>query len=153
MTAASLDSTGALASAPHPTPAFRRAFAIAIGVTVLFIFLQSLTAGTFIEDGLPRGARATWTDVHGFIAYPVMVFALLSAIIALRGLRSVRGLALMAGLLFAGCVAQWLSGHAISTLRMDWITPFHVALAFVIYGLAIWVSVKTASMRRSANRA
>jgi uncharacterized membrane protein len=150
MTSASLDPAPPTSAAASPTPGARRIFAIAIGITVLFIFLQSLTAGTFIEDGLPRGARAIWTDVHGFIAYPVMVFALISAVIAIVRLKGVRGIAPMTGVLFVGCVAQWLSGHAISTLGMDWITPFHVALAFVIYGLAIWLSVRAASLRRGA---
>jgi hypothetical protein len=30
----------------------RRAFAALVGLTVLFVFLQSLTAGEFISDGL-----------------------------------------------------------------------------------------------------
>jgi uncharacterized membrane protein (UPF0182 family) len=133
---------------PTATPdGARRLFAIAVGVTVLFIFLQSLTAGEFITDGLPNGAREVWTDVHGFLAYPIMVFALLSAIVAFTRLNA-RGTAIMAGVLFVGAVVQWLLGHAITTLHMDWVTPFHVVLAFVIYGLAVWLSVRSAALRR-----
>ncbi|GAA4264821.1 hypothetical protein GCM10022256_04330 [Frondihabitans peucedani] len=120
------------------------------GIAVLFIFVQSITAGTFIEDGLPESAKNTWTDVHGFIAYPVMVFSLLAAIVAFRGLRGSGAVPLMAGLLFVATVVQWLSGHAISTLGMDWVTPFHVALAFVVYGIAIWLSIASARLRREA---
>ncbi|MFZ7087966.1 hypothetical protein [Curtobacterium sp. RRHDQ10] len=134
---------------PTTTPSGpRRAFAILVGLTVLFIFLQSLTAGEFITDGLPNGAREVWTDVHGYLAYPIMVFALLAAIVAFARLDA-RGTAVMAGLLFVGAVVQWLLGHAITTLGMDWVTPFHVVLAFVIYGLAVWLSVRSAALRRA----
>ncbi|KQO64904.1 hypothetical protein [Curtobacterium sp. Leaf261] len=133
---------------PSATPdGARRLFAIAVGITVLFIFLQSLTAGEFITEGLPNGAREVWTDVHGLLAYPIMVFALLAAIVAFARLNA-RGTAIMAGLLFVGAVVQWLLGHAITTLHMDWVTPFHVVLAFVIYGLAVWLSVRSAALRR-----
>jgi len=130
------------------SPVAARLYAIFTGITVLFIFLQSITAGSFIEDGIPDSAKQTWTDVHGVLAYPIMVFALIAAIIALRSLRTAGRVSVFAAILFVASVAQWLSGHAISGLGMDWITPFHVALAFIIYGLAIWLSVQSAQLRR-----
>jgi hypothetical protein len=126
-------------------PTMRRPYAIFVGLTVLFIFLQSLTAGEFIADGLPDGAKEVWTTAHGLIAYPVMVFALAATVVAFRGVRHLR---YITGFLFAASVVQWLLGHAITTLGMDWVTPFHVMLAFVIYGLAIWLSIKSAALRK-----
>lgn len=126
----------------------RRAFAILVGLTVLFVFLQSLTAGEFISDGLPESAKATWTDVHGLVAYPIMVFALAAAVVAFTRLGTARLAAVGAGALFVLSVVQWLLGHAITTLGWDWVTPWHVVLAFVVYGVAIWLSVRTAAMRR-----
>lgn len=126
----------------------RRAFAILVGLTVLFVFLQSLTAGEFISDGLPESAKQTWTDVHGFIAYPIMVFALAAAVVGSTRLGAARLAAVGAGALFVLSVVQWLLGHAITTLGWDWVTPWHVVLAFVVYGVAIWLSVRTAAMRR-----
>lgn len=135
---------------PTIDPSARRNYAVFTGLAVLFIFVQSITAGTFIEDGLPESAKNTWTDIHGGIAYPIMVFSLVAAIIALTRLKGAGRLPVIASLLFVATVVQWLSGHAISGLGMDWITPFHVALAFVVYGLAIYLSVRTARLRRDA---
>ncbi|GAA4663762.1 COX15/CtaA family protein [Frondihabitans cladoniiphilus] len=135
---------------PEIDPSARRSYAIFTGVTVLFIFLQSITAGNFIEDGIPDSAKQTWTDIHGVLAYPIMVFALISAIIAVARLRAAGRVRIFAVVLFVATVAQWLSGHAISGLGMDWITPWHVVLAFVIYGLAIYLSVQSAQLRRRA---
>jgi hypothetical protein len=124
------------------------AFSVSVGLAVLFIFLQSLTAGEFITDGLSHDAAETWTSVHGFIAYPIMVFSLAAAVIAVLRLSELRGLVALSGLLFIGSVVQWLLGHAITTLGWDWVTPYHVVLAFVIYGLAVWLCVRAAGLRR-----
>lgn len=148
MTTSATSSTASVPRTPAVTRSTRRSYAIFVGLTVFFIFLQSLTAGEFIESGLPDSAKEAWTTAHGLIAYPVMVFALIATIIAFRRLGQVRGLPLLTGFLFAASVAQWLLGHAITTLGMDWVTPFHVILAFVIYGLAIWLSVRSAGLRR-----
>jgi lipopolysaccharide export LptBFGC system permease protein LptF len=120
-----------------------------LGISTLFVFLQALTAGEFISDGLARDAKGTWTDVHGYIAYPVMVFALVAAIVAVTRLKHERGLAVATGIYLVATVAQWLLGHAVSTLGMDWVTPFHVMLAFVVWGLAVWLSVRSARLRRA----
>jgi len=134
--------------ADHPTAGARRWYAITLGITVLFVFLQSLTAGVFIADAFTPHVKHVWLDLHGLIAYPIMVFAIAAAVIATMRLAHVRYLALGTWVLAAASVVQWLLGHAISTLGMDWITPFHVVLAFVVYGLAIWLSVRSATLRR-----
>lgn len=135
---------------PEVSPRATRLYAISIGVTILFIFLQSITAGNFIRDGIPDGVKEAWTNVHGALAYPTMVFALVSTIIAFRMLRRSGRLAALTGILFLASVAQWLSGHMISNLGLDWVVPFHIALAFIIYGLAIVLSVRSAALRRAA---
>jgi hypothetical protein len=133
---------------PTVSPGIRRAYAIFIGFTVLFIFLQSVTAGNFITNGIPGSGKEIWTTIHGLLAYPTMVFALGSTAIAIRGLRGIRGLVPLTGILFLATVAQWLTGHMITTLGLNWVTPYHVVLAFVIYGLAIVLSVRSAALRR-----
>lgn len=127
-----------------------RVFALFTGLAVLSIFVQSITAGKFIQDGVPDSAKQTWTDVHGFMAYPIMVFSLIAAIVALRSLGRASRVRILAPVLFVASVAQWLTGHAISELGLDWVTPFHVALAFVIYGLSVWLSVQSAMLRRQS---
>jgi uncharacterized membrane protein YwaF len=86
---------------------------------------------------------------HGGLAYPILLFALISAVIAVTRIRGAGRLSLFAGLLFVAAIAQWLCGHAISGLGMDWITPFHVALAFVIYGLAVFLLVRAFGLLRA----
>ena len=126
----------------------RRWYSISIGFAVLFIFLQSLTAGEFITGGLADDTKEVWTTIHGFTSYPVMIASLAATVIAYRYLRASPRLALLTGALFVGSVVQWLLGHAITTLGMDWVTPLHVALAFVVYGLAIVLSIRSASLRK-----
>ena len=135
-------------SVPTREAGARRLFAVLVGLTVLFVFLQSFTAGEFISDGLPESAKATWTDVHGFLAYPIMVFALAAAVVGFARLRSSRDAGAWAAALFVLSVVQWLLGHCITTLGWDWGTPWHVVLAFVVYGVAIWLSVRSAALRR-----
>ena len=134
------------------TASGRRGYAIFTGLTVLCIFIQSITAGKFIEEGVPRDARETWTNIHGAMAYPIMGFALIAAIIAIASLRAARPIAILATILFLATVGQWASGHAIATFGMNWVTPFHVTLAFVVYGLAIWLSIRSAMLNRTAAR-
>jgi len=131
-------------------PSTRRTYAILVGLTTLSVLVQAVTAGLFVNQ---KGDSAdSWTDVHGLIAYPVMVLALITAIysfVAMR--RTVPRLWAWTALLFVATVGQWLSGHAITTLHMDWVIPIHVVLAFLIWGLAIVLSVRSASLRRLAD--
>lgn len=128
----------------------RSAFAVLIGLSALFVLFQYFTSGEFITDGMPRDARELWTEIHGFGAYPVMVLALAAAVVAFARLRAVRGLAVGTAVYFVSTVVQWLLGHAISTLGIDALTPLHVVVAAVVFGLSIWLSVRSALLRRAA---
>lgn len=141
--------TGVETSASHSGSA-RRWFAILTGLTLLFIFIQSFTAGEFVNQR--SDSAEIWTAVHGFVAYPVMVFALAAAITAFAGLRRNTGsLWLWSAALFVLTVVQWLLGHAITTLELDGFIAPHVVLAFVVFGLAIWLSVRSAALRRTSS--
>lgn len=85
-----MSTTTANGTAHAVSPTARRSYTISVGLTTLFIFLQSLTAGEFITDGLAKDAKATWTELHGLTAYPVMVFALIAAGVAITQLRQRR---------------------------------------------------------------
>lgn len=129
----------------------RRGYAVSIGISALFVVFQYFTSGEFITDDIPRDTRELWTDVHGLGAYPVMVFALLAAVIAFVRLRAVRGLPVASAVYFVATVVQWLLGHAISTLGIDALTPLHVVVAAVVLGLAVWLSVRSARLRRTSD--
>lgn len=131
------------------TPGVRRTYAISIGISALFVVFQYFTSGEFITDDIPDDARELWTNLHGFGAYPVMVFALLAAVVAFTRLVEVRGLWLATAAYFVVTVVQWLLGHAISTLHIDALTPLHVVVAAVVVGLAVWLSVRSARLRRA----
>lgn len=145
------DQTHARSTPVVITAGVRRAYAISIGISALFVVFQYFTSGEFITDDIPDGARELWTNLHGFGAYPVMVFALLAAVVAFARLRDVRGLWLATAAYFAVTVVQWLLGHAISTLHIDALTPLHVVVAAAVVGLAVWLSVRSARLRRAVS--
>jgi len=66
-------------------PSTRRTYAILVGLTTLSVLVQAVTAGLFVNQ---KGDSAdSWTDVHGLIAYPVMVLALITAIYSFAAMR------------------------------------------------------------------
>lgn len=131
-------------------PPVRRTYAVLVGLTTLSILIQAVTAGLFVNQ--KGGSADSWTDVHGLVAYPVMLLALVTAVFTLVKMRTtVPKLWLWTGLLFVAAVCQWLSGHAITTLHMDWVIPIHVVLAFLIWGLAMVLSVRSATLRKVAD--
>ena len=130
-------------------PRARRAYAILTGIATLFVFVQFFTSSEFIRDHGP--AAETWTSIHGFTAYGLLVPALAAAVVALIALRRAAPvLTVVAIVFFVASVGQWGTGHLISTLGMDGWTPFHVFFSSVVLALAIWASVRSATLRRSA---
>lgn len=126
----------------------RRAFAALTGVATLFVFVQFFTSGEFIRTEGPSGEA--WTEAHGFLAYGVLVPALVAAVIAVATLRRVAPvLTVVAVLFFVAAVGQWGTGHLISTFGMDGWTPFHVFFSSVVLALAVWSSVRSAMLRRA----
>jgi hypothetical protein len=50
--------------------------------------------------------------------------------------------------LFVLVVAQTAIGHLITEGKQDGLIGVHVPLAFVVFGLTIWLSIRTAILRR-----
>jgi hypothetical protein len=128
-------------------PTARRAYAVLTGVATLFVFIQFFTSGEFIRG---RGdAAETWTEIHGFTAYGLLVPALAAAVIAVVAFRRTAPvLTVVAVALFVAAVGQWGSGHLISTFDLDGWVPFHVFFSSVVLALAVWASVRSAVLRR-----
>jgi hypothetical protein len=105
-------------------------FSALVGVTSLAIFAQAVVAGEFVSQDHRKG----WIDVHGIVADVVDVLAL-------------------ATMLFALVVVQTFIGHEITDNKQDWLIGIHVPLAFIIFGLAIWLPIQSVALRRSAPRA
>ena len=133
---------------PLAEPGARRAFAILTGIATLFVFVQFFTSSEFIRA---KGDGAeTWTEIHGFTAYGLLVPALIAAVLAVVALRRAAPvLTVVAVVFFVAAVGQWGSGHLISTLGMDGWTPFHVFFSSVVLALAVWASIRSTMLRRS----
>jgi hypothetical protein len=120
-------------------------FAALIGLTTLAILLQAVFAGEFIQ----RGTQSSWLSAHDVNAYVVIGLAVLSAAFALVRLRTAaRSLPIGAVVLVVLVIAQDAIGHAITQSNDDGLIPVHVPLALLIFGLAIWLSVRARTLRK-----
>jgi hypothetical protein len=119
------------------------------GIATLLIFLQSFTPGEFVNqkgDGPER-----WRTVHGLVGLLVILFPLAAAIVALVRLRPLAPrLWLLTGLLFVLSVIQWLLGGLIAHAEQDEPIVAHGVNAFLVHGLAIRLSIRSAQLRRAA---
>lgn len=114
-----------------------KVFSILAATTTTAIFGQAITAGQFVsQDG-----RDSWITVHGVIADLSWAAALITAIYGAIKLREkLPRLVHLAAILFLLTLAQTGIGHLITDFgENNWI-PVHVPLAFVIFGLTLWLS-------------
>jgi len=142
-----MDPMTAAAQPPAASTASRgiRLFNALIGVTTLGIFLQAITAGEFVS----QKGREPWIEAHSIIADVTIVVALVTAIVGLVAVRAIdRALAWSSLVLFVLLLVQIMLGHLITDAESDGLIGVHVPLAFVIVGLAVWLSVRGAQVRR-----
>ncbi|MBV9793927.1 MAG: hypothetical protein JO016_08300 [Actinobacteria bacterium] len=135
-------------TAPSAAPPGRlTVFAVLTGLTALAIFLQAVTAGEFVS----QPGRDSWVTVHGVIADVSWGLALGTALYAAITLRRVvPRLVLAAAVLFVLTLAQTGIGHLITDDNQNGWIAVHVPLAFVIFGLTLWLAVRAALARRAA---
>ncbi|MGN6326810.1 hypothetical protein [Pseudolysinimonas sp.] len=127
-------------------PAGIRVFNALAGVTTLAIFLQAISAGVFMSfHGSDAGEP--WVTTHQIVGYVAILLAVVTAIVAIVALRkSATGLMGAAIALAVLLVAQVGIGQAIENARG--LVAVHVPLAFIVFGLTIWLSVRGAVVRR-----
>jgi hypothetical protein len=119
----------------------RRIFAIGNGLTTLAIFLQSVTAGQFVSQDHKDG----WIDIHGAVADAAWGFALLTAVYALIVLRRANPrLTVLSVVLFVLALVETGIGHLITDLHQDGWIGVHVPLALLLFGLTVWMSIRSA---------
>jgi hypothetical protein len=122
-----------------------RLFNALIGVTTLGIFLQAITAGEFVS----QEHRDGWITAHNIIADVTIVVALVTAVVGLVAVRATDRVLAWSGLvLFVLLLLQTVLGHLITDAEADGWIGVHVPLAFIIVGLAVWLSVRGALVRR-----
>lgn len=122
-------------------------YAALVGLVALSILLQAVFAGEFIE---PRSSGG-WLNAHEANATVATALALISAIYATVLLRRVaRSLVIGSFVLFLVLAVMAELGYAIHDSGDDNLTPVHVPLALLAFGLTIWLSVRARSLRRAA---
>ena len=127
-------------------PAGIRVFNVLAGITTLAIFLQAISAGIFMSF---RGsdAGAPWVTTHQIIGYVAILLAVVTAVIAIVALRKSAGGLMGAAIALAVLlIVQVGIGQAIEHARG--LVVVHVPLAFIVFGLTIWLSVRGAVVRR-----
>jgi hypothetical protein len=125
-------------------PAGIRVFNILAGLTTLAIFLQAISAGLFMSL---REAGKAWVGVHDIVAYIAILLAVVTAIVAIVALRSsAKGLMWAAIVLAVLVIAQVGVGQSIDQVRG--LVAVHVPLAFIVFALTIWLSVRGGIVRR-----
>ncbi|GAA2081811.1 hypothetical protein GCM10009840_17200 [Pseudolysinimonas kribbensis] len=125
-------------------PAGIRVFNMLAGLTTLAIFLQAISAGLFMSL---REAGKPWVTVHAIVAYIAILLAVVTAIVAIVALRaSAKSLMWGAIVLAVLLVVQVGMGQAIEQARG--LVAVHVPLAFIVFALTIWLSVRGGIVRR-----
>lgn len=123
-----------------------RTYDVLLGLTTLAIFTQAITAGLFVNRD---GSTESLITAHGVMADVSWVLALVTAGYAFLKIRRVNSLLFLGSvLLFVLDIAQAGIGHLITDDGVDWLITVHVPLAMLIFGLAIWLSARTARVRR-----
>jgi lipopolysaccharide export LptBFGC system permease protein LptF len=112
--------------------------------------VQAITAGEFVS----QKHRGGWIAAHDIVADIVAVLALALMIFTIVTLRKTsRPLLVGTIVLFVLVVAQTAIGHQISDNHQDWLIGVHVPLAFIVFGIAVWLPINAAMMRRAAKAA
>jgi hypothetical protein len=121
-------------------------FAALTGLTSLVIFGQAVIAGQLVSQPGQHG----WVSVHDVVADVACGLSLVTAIYAAAALRRAGpGLVVAAAGLFVLVLAQTGIGNLITHRGDDGLIAVHVPLAFVIFGLTLWLSVRAALSRRT----
>ena len=135
--------TPAPTSAPAPTGL--RVFNMLVGLTSLGILLQAITAGEFVS----QEGRDPWIAAHNIIASVTIVFALATMIVGIVSVRRVDAMLNWLGIaLFVLLLVQTVLGHLITDVEADGLIAVHVPVALLVFGLAVWLSIRGAAVRR-----
>ncbi len=126
-----------------------RAFNALLGVTTLGIFLQAITAGEFVS----QEHRGGWITAHNIISNVTITVAVIAAIAGFAAGAAQRTAAWATVVLVVLLLMQIVIGHLITDGKQDGWIGVHVPLAFVIFGLTIWLSIRGALARRARSAA
>ena len=121
-------------------------FSALTGLTSLSVLAQAVIAGAFVS----QKHRTGWIDVHDVVADVVAMLALATMIFTIVALRKTsRALVIGTIVLFVLVVVQIVIGHQIADNKQEWLIAVHVPLAFIIFGIAIWLPINAVALRRA----
>ncbi len=131
----------------QPSPSTLKWFSALVGLTSLAIFVQAVTAGEFVS----QKNRDGWISAHDIVSDVVAVLALALAIFTIVRLRKAsRPLLVGSIVLLVLVVIQIVLGHQITDNKQDWLIGVHVPLAFIIFGIAVWLPINAIALRRAS---
>jgi hypothetical protein len=135
-------------NAESVTPRQSRWFASLMGVAAVAIIAQAAIAGQFVA----HPGSAGWILAHGLISYATLATTLAAAVFTVAKLRRSQRIvtALTVGL-FGLAVAQTIIGYLV-TAGIDALLIVHIPLAFIVFGLAGWLSVKATALTTVSHR-
>ncbi|CAN5322100.1 hypothetical protein BH11ACT4_BH11ACT4_17430 [soil metagenome] len=124
-----------------------RAFAPLAGLTSLFILCQAVTAGEFVS----QDDRDGWIMIHDMVGYVTLLLAIATAVVGVIAFRKT-SVALVWGsvVLAVLVVVQTVIGHLVTDLEQDGWIGVHVPLALVVFGITIWLAIRSAAQARAA---
>jgi hypothetical protein len=129
-----------------PSPQVLKGFSALVGVTSLVVFVQAVTAGEFVS----QNHRDGWISAHDIVADVLAVLALATMVFTIVTLRkSSRSLTAGTIVLFVLVAIQTVIGHQITDNKQDWLIGVHVPLAFVVFGIAVWLPIHAVALRRA----
>lgn len=118
-----------------------------LGVTTLLVFLQGLTAGVFMALRGDSSAE-TWTTVHLVLGWLAVVFALVTAVVAVLRVRVASPVVAYGTVaLFVLLLVETLLGVFVKSA--GGLVGVHVPLAMAMMALVVWLSLRGAQLRRT----
>lgn len=124
------------------------AFAALTGLAGLVVVLQGVWAGIFLAHDGARDDYEGWIDVHARGADIAIVLSALATVLVLWRVRAARSLWIGGAALTLVLVLESYLGGLIRDDGRDALTVVHIPLAMVITGLAVWLPLRSAQVRR-----
>lgn len=127
-----------------PTGGAVRLYSILIGLSALAVLLQGLWAGLFVQEG--QDYQQNWVSVHAAGGEAAIGLALIATVVALVKLRSRRDLVIGSAAFTVLLVLEAYLGGLIG--EHSRLTAVHFPLAMALMGLAVWLPLRAARLRR-----
>jgi hypothetical protein len=143
------DSPRVATPATQPTAGVANVFAGLVGLIALAFLAQGLLAGLFLRYDGQRDASKKWIDAHANVAHVAFGLSLILAVLAIAKLRQRTDLMVGAVTLAVLIgIESYIGGAIVDNGKDSW-TAIHVPIAMALMGVATWLALKAAQLRRA----